>query len=192
MIDMPPQTPAQVQVIQQNLVECGLKLNGFTVKYEEELQSIEIKIGPQSGASNDKFDCIREASQNEIVTFEDGGLQSAYSERVAELMRPEMLKDAREGLRKRGLLTGFPERADFASDKLFAEALEVHCGMKAGSFLIESQWGLIAQPSKIGPLGSAEWDKMSCLMNALMYVSAKGENFTVGFVGNEKFRDEEN
>lgn len=166
-------------------------MNGFTVKYEDELQSIEIKIGPQSGASNDKFD-FREASQNEIITFEDGGLQSAYSERVAELMRPALLKDAREVLRKRGLLTGFPERKNFASDKLFAEALETHCGIEPGSFLIAGQLGLIAQPPKIGPLGSAEWDRMSCLMNALMYVSAKGENFKVGFIGNEKFRDEGN
>lgn len=192
MIDMPPEPPpAQVQVIQQKLVECGLKADGFTVKYEDELQSIEIVIGPQAGASSDKFDCIRAAAQHEIVTFNESSLQAAYNGRVAEFIRPKLLEDAQEGLRKRGLLDGFPERANFASDKLFAEALERHCGVKPGSFLVQSQWGLIAQPPKAGPLGSAKWDQMSCIMNALMYVSAKGENFKVGFIGNERVRDEE-
>lgn len=192
MIDMPPEPPlAQVQVIQQKLVECGLKADGFTVKYEDELQSIEIVIDSQAGASIDKFDCIRAAAQYEIVTFNDGGLQAAYSDRVAELMRPKLLEDAQEGLKKRGLLEGFPERANFASDKLFAEALETHCGEKPGSFLVESQWGIIVQPPKAAPFGSEELDRMSCIMNALMYVSAKGENFKVGFIGNEQFRDEE-
>lgn len=189
---MPPEPPpAQVQVIQQKLVECGLKADGFTVKYEDELQSIEIVIGLQSSASIDKLDCIRAAAQFEIVTFNEGRLQAAYSDRVAKLMRPNLLEDARNRLKKSGLLEGFPERGNFASDKLFAEALEKHCGEKPGSFLVDSQWGLILQPPKAALFGSAEFDRMSCMINALMYVSAKGEDFKVGFIGNEQFGHEE-
>lgn len=191
MIDMPPEPPpAQIQAIQQQLVECGLKAGGFTVKYEDELQSIEIVIGPQAGASTDKLDCIREAAHYEIVTFSDDEMQGAYTDHVTRLLRPKMLEDAREGLRKRGLLDGFPERTHFASDKLFAEALEKHCGVEPGWFFVESQWGLIAQP-KATPLSGSEWDQMTCLMNAMMYVSAKGEIFKVGIIGNEQFSDAE-
>jgi hypothetical protein len=187
MIDMSPESPpAQVQVIQQRLVECGLKTGAFTVRYEDELQSIEIVIGPQAGASTEKFGCIREAAQYEIVTFSENDLQRAYAGHISDLLRPKMLKDARESLEKRGLLTGFPERSRFASDRFFAEALEKHCGVKAGSFFIEGERGLIVQP-KTTPLNDTEGDQMTCLINALMYVSAKGENFAVGFIGNEQF-----
>jgi hypothetical protein len=189
MIDMPPEpVQAQVQVIQRELVKCGVKANGFTVKYEDELQSIEIVISHQAGATPDKFDCIRNAAQHEIVTFEDTELQEGYSAQIAELLRPKMLKDAEEGLKKRGLLKDFPERANFTSDKLFAEALETHCGVKRGSFFVESQGGLIAQPQSPA-LSGPEWEQMTCLMNAMMYVSAKGEVFKLGFVGNEQFSD---
>ncbi|MEJ2410905.1 MAG: hypothetical protein P8Y48_16790, partial [Novosphingobium sp.] len=86
----------------------------------------------------------------------------------------------------RGLLDGFPERSEFSSEKLFAEALERHCGMKAGSFFVENHGQLIGKPTS-GKLSKADWDRLSCLMNAIMYVSAKGENFKFGFVGNEAF-----
>jgi hypothetical protein len=189
VIDVPPEPlPSQEQVIEQRLIECGLDARGISVKYEDYLQSIEIVIGPGAGASVEIFDCIREAAGYEIVTFEDGQLQLAYAERSHELARPRLLAEARDGLAKRGLLEGFPERSDFSSDKLFAEAIERHCSVEPGSFFVEGQWGLVAQPKMGGdPLSQSEWDRMSCLMNALMYLSAKGESgFKIGFIGNER------
>lgn len=171
------------------MLECGFKADGFSVTYKEELQSIEIVIGPKAGVSKDSFDCIRAAADHEIVTFSEGSLQAAYSDHVAEAMKPEMLNDAQERLKKRGLLQGFPERDNFTSDKSFAEALEKHCGLNPGSFLVESQGGLIVQPPETAAIGGTEWHQMSCIMNALMYVSAKGEKFKVGFVGGKKFRE---
>lgn len=186
MIDM-PQVPASAyeQVLTQKLLQCGLRNGGFTVKYEDELQSTLIVIEQESEASAGLFDCIKQAVGYEIVTFEDPELQKAYLDRVFETLRPKMLADARAELEKRGALDGFPERSKFDSDKLFAEALERQCGMRPGSFFVQSQSGLIGQPKR--RQSKADEDTMGCLMAAVTYVNAKGEDFKVGFIGNEAF-----
>lgn len=175
---------ADERVIAEGLRECGLAQSGFIIRSNDELQSIEIVIDATAGASKDKLDCIRQASAHEIVTFRDQAMQDAYHERAAEALQPKILAEAREGLEKRGLLKGFPERSAYSSDKLFAEALERHCGMKPGSFLVMSHGQLTAQPKR-GELSTEDWDKSACMMNAIMYVSAKGGNFKIGFIGNE-------
>lgn len=189
---MPPQPPIhQEQAIQQKLVECGLNADGFTVKYEDYLQSIEIVIDESAGASESDFACIHKAVDHEIVTFKKADLQVAYLDFVGEIYRPQMLAEAEKSLEKRGLLKDFPERASFSTDKLFAEALERHCGVERGSFFVESEWGLTAQPQMTDkPIEGPEWDKVTCLMSAMMYVAAKGEVFKVGFIGNEAIPDE--
>ncbi|MCP3735391.1 hypothetical protein M9979_10970 [Sphingomonas sp. RP10(2022)] len=189
MIDMPEVPPAYEQVLTQKLIHCGLHHGGFTVKYERELQSVEIVIGQDAGAATKHFDCIREAAGHEIVTFENPELHQAYEDRVFKALRPKILADARAELERRGVLHSFPERSKFASDKLFAEALERQCGMKPGSFFVESQSGLIGQP-KPGRQSKADEERTACLMAAIMYVSAKGEPFKFGFVGNEAIPSE--
>lgn len=101
MIDM-PQVPASAyeQVLTQKLLQCGLRNGGFTVKYEDELQSTLIVIEQESEASAGLFDCIKQAVGYEIVTFEDPELQKAYLDRVFETLRPKMLADARAELEK--------------------------------------------------------------------------------------------
>ena len=183
MIDMPQATPpAYEQTVTQELLQCGLRNGAFTVKYEDELQSVEIVIENEAGASAANLDCIREAAGHEIVTFKDHALQQAYQDRVYEALRPKMLADAKAELEKRGILDGFPERSKFSSDKLFAEALERQCGMKPGSFFVESQSGLIGQP-KLGRQSKAEEAQLSCLMAAIMYVSASRDVFIIVFIG---------
>lgn len=185
MIDLPSEPqPAYEQVIEQKLIQCGLRAAGFTVKYDDELQSIHIVIDKQAGASRDSMDCIREAAGHQIVTFLDRDMQKAYDEKVFEALRPKMLADAREALEKRGLLDDFPERSNYGSDKLFAEALERHCGIEQGTLFVEGRWVLIGQP-KPGDWSKAYQDKMACLMSVIRYVSAKGDEFEFGFIGNE-------
>ena len=185
MIDMPQvPPPAYEQVVTQKLLQCGLRAGGFTVRYEDELQSVEIVIDKEAGATSEQIECIRQAVGYEIVTFKDPELQKTYQDQVFAALRPKMLADARAALEKRGVLDGFPERSKYGSDKLFAEALERQCGMKPGSFFVQSQWGLIGQP-KLGRQNKAAEDRMACMMAAIMYVSAKGEDFKFGFVGNE-------
>ena len=190
MIDMPQVPPsAYEQVLTHKLLQCGLRNGGFTVKYEEELQSIEIVIDKEA-ASAEHFDCIKQAAGHEIVTFKDPELQQAYQDRILEALRPKILADASAELEKRGVLDGFPERSAFGSDKLFAEALERQCGMEPGSFFVPGRSGLIGQP-KFGRQSKADEERMSCLMAAIMYVGAKGEHFKFGFIGNGAFAPEE-
>lgn len=184
MIDAPAAPSAYEQVLTQKMIHCGLHQRGFTVKYERELQSVEIVIGRDSGATAEHVDCIRNAAGHVIVTFEDPALRQAYDARLFEALRPKMLADARDELEKHGALDGFPERSTFDSDKQFAEALERHCGMKPGSFFIQSQWGLVGLP-KFGRQSKADKERSACLTAAIMYVSAKGETFKFGFIGNE-------
>lgn len=191
MIDVPPESyPPQEQVIEQHLAECGLNAKGVTVKYEAELQSIEIVVGLEAGATVDHFACIREASAVELVSFEDREMQNAYWQWLGELMRPQRLAQAEAELEKRGLLEGFPDRSDYLSDKKFGEALEVHCGLEVGSFFEESEWGLVANPNLDQSPDEAEWDRLTCLMAAMSLASARGDSFKAGFLGNERVRDE--
>ena len=185
MIDLTPE-----QVIEQQLVECGLNPNSFTVIYEDYLQSIEIFIKPEAGATFKQFDCIRKASGSEIVTFADLEMYRRYSDYVMELFRPKMLEDSRQSLDKIGKLSGFPKRASFASENLFAEAIEVHCGIPAGSALKLYGGGIVFTP----PTEDYEnieifIAKYSCLTTAISYVAAKRE-LHVGIIGNEATREE--
>jgi hypothetical protein len=194
VIDMPPEPlVSQEQLIEGRLVDCGLNKSGFTVEYQDELQSIEIVISPAAGASNDDFACIREAAGYEIVTFEDGAMYMAYLDFVSELVRPQMLEEARAELAHRGLLEGFPERTNFANDDEFAEALEKHCSIEPKSVLGRSEFGLTILPEALalGRLSDEQWDRMTCLMAALRYVSARQDDFKIVLIGNEKFRGSE-
>lgn len=190
MIDMPQvPPPAYEEGLTQKLMQCGLRNTGFTVKYQDELQSIEIVIDREAGASAEHFGCIKQAAGHEIITFKQPELRQAYEDWVFEALKPTMLADAQAELVKHGALEDFPERSKFGSDRLFAEALERQCGMKPGSFFVKTQWGLIGQP-KMGRQSKADAGRMSCLIAAILYVRAKGEPFKFGFIGNEAFMPE--
>ena len=102
-----------------------------------------------------------------------------------------MLAEARNELEKRGLLKGFPEREKFATDDEFTEALEVHCGLKPKSTIRRTEFGLMVLPDAIPPgrLSDEQWERTTCLMASIMYVSALGADFKIGFIGNEKIRE---
>jgi len=48
---MPPEPPPLEQIIEQKLVACGLSSSGFTVTYQDELQSIEVVISDEVRAT---------------------------------------------------------------------------------------------------------------------------------------------
>ena len=185
MIDLPPE-----QFIEQRLVECGLNASGFTVKYEDYLQGIEIVIKPEAGATPQKFGCIHKASEYEIVTFSDLEMNRDYSDYTTELYRPKMLEDARQSLEKIGKLNGFPVRSAFANDKLFAEAVEEHCGIPAGSALKEFGDGIVFMPPSEEYRDVEKFiNRYSCLITATTFLAAKRE-LSIGIVGNEAVREE--
>ncbi len=170
----------------EKLLRCGLRSGGFSVQYEDELQSVEIVIHRSADASAKRFDCVHRAAGSAVVTFEDPDLGRAYQDQVFAALKPNMLADARAELVKHGALDGFPERVQFDSEKLFAEALERQCGMQPGSFFVQSQWGLIVRP-RSDRQSKVDENKMSCLMAAVMYVAARSEDFKFRFIGNEAF-----
>lgn len=185
MID-PPSEPiaVHVQAIRAKLVACGLRSSGFTVRYEDELQGIEISIGPDANASSDKFECILQAAGHEIITFGSAEQGTAFSAFSYEHFKCRIFAENRAELDRRGLLADFPERSDFSSDIQFAEALERHCGFDPGSFFVEREFGVIIRPA-YGPRNEADLDRRGCLLTAMTYAQARGDTFKIGFIGNE-------
>ncbi|MCX7284598.1 MAG: hypothetical protein NTX28_11250 [Novosphingobium sp.] len=177
--------PSYEQVITQKLLGCGLAAHGLKVSYDDDLQSNEVVVSRSANATPEMFACIRDAAVGEIVTFDDPDLASRYFAFVAEAFRPQMVTSAEDALAKRGLLSGFPRRADFASDALFAEALEEHCGLPKGE-AIRPFGGVLAfqpPPEAMRDFKTAI-ERYSCLLSAIQLASARGEG-KFGFVGNE-------
>lgn len=184
---LPPTPPAYEQSIKLKLVECGLSAAGVTVSYEHYLQSYEIRIEPEAGASSNHFACIQAASQHEIVTFADAELHKSYLAYASEQFRPMIIEQAKQELSKRGRLEGFPSRASFNSDRLFVEALEMHCGLAKGTAIRRYDTAWVFQP----PIeGTSDFDtfseKYGCLLSAIQLVSARGE-LDIGLIGNAAF-----
>ena len=181
----PPATPEQV--IEQRLIDCGLNQGGFTVKYKDYLQSIEIVITPAAGAREEHFSCIRESTGHEIVTFDDGTMQVAYLDYASEIVRPQMLADATAQLAERQLLAGFPEKNSFPTLELYAEALETHSGLQPRSALRVNGDSIVFDPPR-NEVGFSDFTgRYSDLMAALMFAVARGDFKNFEFIGNEKF-----
>lgn len=184
-IDATP-PPAHEQVIEQRLVECGLRRDGFTVKYEGYLQSIEIVITRAAGVREDHFPCIRQAVEHEIVSFAEGRMQKAYSEFETELLRPQMLESATAELKKRGLLAEFPDRKRYANLELYAEALERHSGLAPRSSLKVSNMVIVFDPPR-SQSNLRDFDRRySSLMAVIAFAAARGDA-AFAFIGNEAF-----
>lgn len=190
MIDTPPEPPpAQEQVIAQKLVSCGLKADGFTVRYEDELQSIEIVISTSAQAKPEHFVCIREAAGFEIVTFEDTEMFGAYLQEMEKLARPQVLADAEMPLKERGLWDNFPQRSDYADFAEYLRALEIHAGFAPGSVLqAEGERGVRLEPSSDEIFDEVSYERWAVLLAVLKYASAR-DGFPIGFVGNDKYRE---
>ena len=185
MIDVPPEPlPTQEQVIEQRLLDCGLNLGGFTVKYEDYLQSIEIVIEPSAGATSDKFACIKEAAGYEIVTFRDGEMFAAYMDFASELARPEMMVTYEGRLKDAGLWDGFPVRGDYSSLERYARALEAHAGMEPGSALRVSGDGILFEPPSASHNYADFADRYANILSVVAYAATK-DRVKFGFLGNE-------
>lgn len=192
-MDLPPESQMQsVEIIKQRLVDCGLNQKGFSIQYSELLQSREIVIGNYADASAEQFACINAAAGFEFVTFEDTQMDKKYRDFSSELARPKVLEYSKNALEEVGLLEGFPERSIYKNEKLFVEAIEVHCGLDAGSVLKEVEGGLTFQPDDPGLDSDTLSEKHRRLIAAVMYAQAKGDIQNFGFVGNEVYQTDAN
>lgn len=190
MIDTPPEpAAAQEQLIEEKLIGCGLKAGGFSVRYEDYLQSIEVVITPAAGATPEQFGCINEAAFPEIVTFEDGPMFTQYIEYLDELYRPQALADAQAALTEQGLLKNFPAREDFGTLADYARALEAHAGFAPGTMLrFDGDKVLVFGPPSNAMLADTDLERLSVLLAVVLYASAR-DGFTIGFIGNDKIRE---
>lgn len=190
MIDTPHEPPpSQEQVIERKLLDCGLKAGGVTVRYEDELQSIEVVITPEAGATPDHFGCIHEAAFPEIVTFAEGTMYQEYTAYVAELFRPQVMANAEAELKKLGLWESFPRREDYADLADFARALEAHAGFTPGTTLrAEADTQIAVDPVDRNLLIQMDYKRLATLLVVLKFASGR-DGFSIGFIGNDKVRD---
>lgn len=189
MIDTPPEPlAAQEQVIERKLLDCGLKAGEFTVRYEGELQSIEVVISTGAGDLPELFPCIREAAFPEIVTFKDVAMLVQYRDFETEIMRSQMLADAETSLREYGRWEGFPRRGDFATVDAYAQALERHLGFAPGSLFKVSGGALQFDPPREDFLSARSYQQYAPAMAAMKYASAS-DKVQFFIIGNEKVRE---
>lgn len=189
MMDIPPEPPpSPEQIIERRLEECGLDANGISVKFEDYLQSIEIVIKPNAGATSQQFECIMEAAGSEIVTFEDSQMHGAYLGFVSDLTRPQRLAELEAKLTENGLLTGMPKRQDFHSIESFAEAIERHSGLVSGSTLNVMGDEIVFNPTSADENFADFHERYSDLLMVVYYVSMK-EGIGFGIIGNERERE---
>ena len=193
-MDLPPYAAEEVQIVEERLAECGLNSDGYTVSYQDYLQSVEVVIDDGAGAQPEHFPCIKQAAGAgfAIVSFSNRESMTAYMDWVVEQRRPQMLADSEAELRKLGKWEGLPQRADFETDSLFAMALESHCDQEPGS-LLEGRDGWITLKPEAG-LGLTHDEfkaKLSCLFSAINYATAYDPSLKFGFIGNGKFRESE-
>ena len=184
MDQVPEARASQEQFIQQNLVDCGLVRTGISVKYEEELQSIEAIIRPEAKANQDHFACIKDAIGHELVTFTDGAMYDAYNEYAAEAARPQMLASLTAALQERKLLQGFPIRSDFPSLSEYARALEKHAGTKPGAALRFEGDAIVFDPPHTATPPADFAAEYSDLLSVVMFASVR-DHISFGFIGNE-------
>lgn len=184
MGDVPP--AAEEQILREGLAGCGLKAAGVAMVYDEDIQGYVITIGLAAGATATQFECIESVARGNSVAFEDKELVRTFDKASYAHAKALWLAEAKETLRKRGLLDGLPKRSDFASVEQFAVAMERHCGFAAGSILKARDGDIGIQPDNIRE-GKEDFERLSALMAAVTYATAESGDFKMGFVGNESF-----
>lgn len=184
---MPPE-PSYEQVIEHRLSNCGLNISGLSLRYEDYLQSVEIRIAPSAGAKAENFECIRQAAGYEIVTFKDPDMNVAYADYISEQHRPEMMASMEKKLKESDLWENFPSLCDYESLGAFLVALEEHAGLEAHSTLKVSGEGILFDPPHTDgpPIDFVE--RYSKLLAVVGYASVK-EGLSFGFIGIERVRD---
>ncbi len=184
-MDQAPAAPTpEEQIIEQRLVECGLVRTGISVKYEEELQSIEVIIRPEAAANQAHFACIKDAVGHEIVNFTDGEMYAAYDDYVAQEVMPQMFESLTATLQKHKLLQGFPVRDSFPSLSEYAKALERHAGTKPGATLRVDGDTIVFDPPQKTTRPADFAAEYSDLLSVVMFASVR-DHISVGFIGNE-------
>ncbi|MEP1422094.1 MAG: hypothetical protein ABJK59_10030 [Erythrobacter sp.] len=179
----PPEVPHYEVKVLEGLQACGLQRDAVSVSYQESIQALEIVIGNGAGAKEAHFSCIHDAVGYETVQFEDGELWQAYRRYLEKVHHPARIASARKHLETEGLLEGLPTLEGEGSLELLLPALEVHCGLSAGSVLFRSGDTVMVVPKLISD--ENDFEKVACILAALQVSGVTN----LGFIGNEKLSE---
>jgi hypothetical protein len=191
VIDLPP--PSYEQTIEA-IVQCEIPRGNVRIRYEDYLQSDEVTIIDLGAVTEDKLRCLRGAVHPfYILTIEDMTQRAAFYEFSEREDRPKQKAAALDWLRSEGLLHQLPVFR--AGQKLedFAVAVELACGLDAGSALMV--WDEASITVRPNALSTKEFEKsakdMWCLTQMIAASNAHENNVRFVIIGNGPASEEE-
>ncbi|WP_326524291.1 hypothetical protein [Sphingomonas sp.] len=190
MIDLPPQ-PGYENTIEA-IVQCGILRPGIRIKYEDELQSDEIRISDLGTPTDQKLRCLKAAVHPfYILTIENDAQRTAFYEFSERENRPQRKAEALAWLISKRLQDRVPSFRPEQGVGAFAVALEHACEIKPESALTV-HGALIA--TRLDFVSNKNYnnlgDNLACLMNMFTASNANEHGVRFGFIGNEQFADE--
>ena len=166
---------------------CGV--GPVTIRFDDLLQSHVLTVAGADAASDEQLKCIEQAASYHDVES-PSAIQPKFNAMRAERWSAFALADAKEWLRKRGLLERVPTYTPGeTNDVVFAREVETLCGPIArGAF--ESEYGPhVLDPDWIKGLGLPPKregaEALSCLLTVTQVAG-----YEVGFIGNEAYTED--
>lgn len=191
MIDLPP--PNYEQTIEA-IVRCEIPRGSVRMAYANYLQSDEVTITDLGTVTEDKLRCLKGAVHPfYILTIEDMAQRAAFYEFSEREDRPKQKSDALDWLRAKGLLDRLPVFDSGQSIEDFAVAVELACGLEAGSALMvfDKSWVTVRPDAlSIEKFENSARD-LECLTNMMAASDAHENGVRFGFIGNAAASKEE-
>jgi hypothetical protein len=184
----PLPTVPSAEVAAERVRACGF--DQVSVKEDDELQEEVVEVSGVSAVPESKMRCAVQVSLDtdcDVIFPEPANkaywrLYSQMEEKSprAAAASAWMQGNAREWLRKRGLLAKVPKYVKGKDDNLrFARRLEDVCGPKAKGMFRLVDGHVVLWPAPVGK-AAADFSTVECLINA-----AAASGMRMGFVGNE-------
>ena len=178
--------PVPAEVAAERVRACGF--DQVSVKEDDELQEEVVQVSGVSDVPESKVRCAVQVSLDTDYDIIFPGPASQAYWRLYSQMEDEgrgaaaawMKGNAREWLRKRGLLAKVPKYVKGKDDNLrFARRLENVCGPKAKGMFRLVDGHVVLWPAPVGK-AAADFSTVECLVN-----TAAVSGMPLGFVGNE-------
>ena len=174
------------EAVSSDEMAARMKACGFEkveISYQDYVQSDVVQIGDRA-IGDEQMRCLVENTRKTSYLVEvDPGSRARYYELLGELWRPEQLARIRAWLAERPELGPPPDRLEGESDDLLAERIEDFCGDDAdGAFAREFGVLTLSGDWLMSKSQNRDLDTFECILNTAFLA-----NLPLGFVGNEKF-----
>jgi hypothetical protein len=189
--DLPP--PSYEQTIEA-IVRCEIPRGNVRIKYEDYLQSDEVTISDLGAVTEDKLRCLKGAVHPfYILTIEDMSQRAAFYEFSEREDRPKQKAEALDWLRSQELLDRLPVFRAGQRLEDFAVAVELACGLDAGSVLMV--WDENSITVRPDALSITEFEKSAkdlwCLTQMIAASNANENDVRFVIIGNGPASEEE-